>query len=95
MDVCQAVQALLGERTGDVLIALSTSERSPDILEALRTAKEIGMKSIAFLGSDGGAALPLSDSALIVGHHDTARIHEGHQFLLHCLMDLIEAGLED
>jgi D-sedoheptulose 7-phosphate isomerase len=82
-------------RPGDVLIALTTSGRSPDILEALRSAKEIGMNSIAFLGGDGGAALSLSDSALVVGHHDTARIQEGHQFLLHCLMDLIEAGLEN
>lgn len=82
-------------RPGDVLIAISTSGRSPDILEALRTAKEIGMKSIAFLGGDGGPALPLSDSALVVGHNDTARIQEGHQFLMHCLMDLIEAGVKD
>ncbi len=81
-------------RPGDVLIALTTSGRSPNILEALRAAKEIGMKSIAFLGGDGGAALPLSDSALVVSHRDTARIQEGHQFLLHCLMDVIEAGLK-
>ncbi len=82
-------------RPGDVLIALTTSGRSPDILEALRAAKEIGMNSIAFLGGDGGAALALSDSALVVGRHDTARIQEGHQFLLHCLMDWIEAGLRE
>ncbi len=87
------VQAL--GRPGDVLIVLSTSGRSPDILEALRTARAIGVMSIAFLGDDGGAALPLSDHALVVGHRDTARIQEGHQFLLHCLMDLIEAGLKD
>jgi phosphoheptose isomerase len=53
------------------------------------------MKAIAFLGGDGGAALSLSDSALVVGNLDTARIQEGHQFLLHCLMDLIEAGLKE
>jgi D-sedoheptulose 7-phosphate isomerase len=82
-------------RPGDVLIAISTSGKSPDVLEALRAAREIGMKSIAFLGGDGGPALPLSDSALVVGHPDAARIQEGHQFLMHCLMDLIEAGLKD
>jgi D-sedoheptulose 7-phosphate isomerase len=81
-------------RPGDVLIALTTSGRSPNILEALRAAKEVGMTSIAFLGGDGGAALPLSDSALVVRHRDTARIQEGHQFLLHCLMDVIEAGMK-
>lgn len=82
-------------RPGDVLIAFTTSGRSPDILEALRAAREIGMKSIAFLGGDGGPALSLSDSALVVGHRDTARIQEGHQFLMHCFMDLIEMGLKD
>ena len=82
-------------RPGDVLIALTTSGRSPDVLEALRAAREMGMETIAFLGGDGGAALPLSDSALVVGHADTARIQEGHQFLMHCLMELIEAGVKD
>lgn len=82
-------------RPGDVLIEFTTSGQSPDMLEALRAAREIGMKSIAFLGGDGGPALPLCDNALIVSHHDTARIQEGHQFLIHCLMDLIEAGLKE
>ncbi len=82
-------------RPGDVLIALTTSGRSPDVLEALRTAREMGMETIAFLGGDGGPALPLSDYALVVGHSDTARIQEGHQFLMHCFMDLIEAGTKD
>lgn len=80
-------------RPGDVLIAFTTSGRSSDIIEALKTAREMGIPSVSFLGRDGGPALPLSDCALVVKHHETARIQEGHQFLMHCLMDLIEAGL--
>jgi D-sedoheptulose 7-phosphate isomerase len=77
-------------RRGDVLIAFSTSGRSANILEALKAAKEMGIASIAFLGKDGGAALALADEALLVRHTDTARIQEGHQFLMHSLMDLLE-----
>ena len=52
------------------------------------------MESISFLGREGEAALELSGYALVVGHHDTARIQEGHRFPMHCLMDRIEAGLK-
>jgi D-sedoheptulose 7-phosphate isomerase len=81
-------------RPGDVLVAFSTSGKSPDIVEALKAAREMDIQSVSFLGRDGGPALPLSDCALVVKHRDTARIQEGHQFLMHCLMDLIEAGLK-
>lgn len=77
-------------RRGDVLIAFTTSGRSPNIVEALKAAREMGIDSITFLGKDGGAALALADEALLVGHTDTARIQEGHQFLMHSLMDLLE-----
>jgi D-sedoheptulose 7-phosphate isomerase len=80
-------------RPGDLLIAFTTSGRSANILNALKSAREIGIESISFLGRDGGAALKDTDCALIVNHRDTARIQEGHLFLVHCLMDLIEAGL--
>jgi D-sedoheptulose 7-phosphate isomerase len=86
------VQAL--GRPGDVLVSFTTSGRSSDVLEALRAAKEVGVGSVSFLGRDGGPALVLSDCALVVKHNDTARIQEGHQFLMHCLMDLIEAGIQ-
>lgn len=80
-------------RPGDVLIVFSTSGRSPNVLEAMKSARGIGMTSVAFLGRDGGEALPLADYALVVEHQDTARIQEGHEFLLHCFMDLIELGI--
>jgi len=85
------VQAL--GRPGDVLIAFTTSGRSPDVLAALRAAREAFVGTVSFLGRDGGPALALSDCALVVHHEDTARIQEGHQFLMHCLMDIIEEGI--
>jgi len=51
------------------------------------------IRSIAFLGGDGSAAMRLCDHPLVVSHAATARIQEAHQFLLHCLMDRIENGL--
>jgi D-sedoheptulose 7-phosphate isomerase len=87
------VQAL--GKPGDVLVSFTTSGRSPDVLAALGAAKEVGVGSVSFLGRDGGPALALTDCALVVKHNDTARIQEGHQFLMHCMMDLIEAGLKN
>jgi D-sedoheptulose 7-phosphate isomerase len=79
--------------TGDVLVAFSTSGNSANVLAALVAAREIGVRSIAFLGRDGGRAKELADCCLIVRHSDTARVQEGHQFLMHCLMDQVEAAL--
>lgn len=79
---------------GDVLIAFTTSGNSPNVLRALETARELGMRSIAFLGRDGGKAADIATCSLIVRHPDTARAQEGHQFLMHSLMDGIEAKLE-
>ena len=81
-------------RLGDLLIAFTTSGQSANILSALKAAREMGIESISFLGRDGGAALQVSDCSLVVNHHNTARIQEGHMFLMHCLMDLIEVGLK-
>jgi D-sedoheptulose 7-phosphate isomerase len=79
--------------TGDVLLAFSTSGTSPNVLAALAAAQEVGVRSIAFLGRGGGRAKELADCSLIVSHSDTARVQEGHQFLLHCLMDQIESAM--
>ena len=80
-------------RAGDVLVALSTSGNSPNILKAIETAKGMGIRSVAILGCAGGKAAEMADCSLIVRHEDTARAQEGHQFLIHALMDEIETGL--
>lgn len=79
---------------GDLLIVFTTSGNSPNILRALAAAKAMQIQTIAFLGRDGGAAHSLADCSLLVAHSDTARIQEGHNFLMHCLMDGIEAQSE-
>jgi len=75
---------------GDVLVVFSTSGNSSNIVTALEAAREVSVKSIAFLGRDGGKAAALTDCPLIVRHANTARIQEAHQFLMHALMDEIE-----
>lgn len=80
-------------RTGDTLIVFTTSGNSPNVLAALRTANASGMRTVAFLGNQGGAAKEIAECSLIVRHSDTARAQEGHQFLMHCLMDRVEAIL--
>jgi D-sedoheptulose 7-phosphate isomerase len=81
-------------RAGDLLIVFTTSGNSPNILRAIGAAQAMQMRTIAFLGREGGAALSLVDCPLLVAHPDTARIQEGHNFLMHCLMDRIEAATE-
>jgi D-sedoheptulose 7-phosphate isomerase len=80
-------------RPEDLLVVFSTSGRSPNVIAALKVAGAKGIASIAFLGNDGGLALPLATEALVVRHSDTARIQEGHQVLVHCLMDVLEVAV--
>lgn len=85
------VQAL--GAAGDVLIAFTTSGNSRNVVTAMAAARDRGLKTIAFLGADGGKARQYADCAILVQHRDTARVQEGHQFLMHALMDSIEAGM--
>jgi D-sedoheptulose 7-phosphate isomerase len=80
-------------KPGDVLVAFSTSGQSGNVLKALKTARELQLTSVIFLGRDSGSAALLADCALVVPHLATARIQEGHQFLMHSMMDLIEAAI--
>lgn len=80
-------------RKGDVLVVFTTSGNSPNILEALRAARTRGMKTIALLGRDGGAAVELAEVPLIVPCHTTSHIQEAHQVLLHYLCSTVEKQL--
>jgi D-sedoheptulose 7-phosphate isomerase len=87
----------LGKR-GDVLLALSTSGRSPNILAALRKARELGLVTIGFTGSKGdgngddkGHVLgPLCDHLLVAPSDDTAVIQQIHLTVAHAICDEIE-----
>lgn len=79
---------------GDVVVAISTSGKSKNIIRALEEARRRKVKSIAFLGRDGGTAKGLADLDLIVPQHNTARIQEAHKFLFHVLCEMVEGNLE-
>jgi phosphoheptose isomerase len=80
-------------RPGDVLAAFTTSGKSENVLRALKAAKAINVKTIAFLGRDGGSCAGLADVELLVSGTSTARIQEGHKFLLHTICQLVEEQL--
>jgi len=76
---------------GDVLLGISTSGNSPNIIKAAQTAKERGMKVIILSGKDGGKLAPLADIELRVPHFGYAdRIQEVHIKIIHILILLIE-----
>ncbi|WP_241502257.1 D-sedoheptulose 7-phosphate isomerase [Hymenobacter glacialis] len=83
------VQAL--GRPGDVLLAISTSGNSPNILRAAEAAKEAGMRVVSLTGKDGGQLAGLSDVEIRVPHFGYAdRIQEVHIKVIHILILLIE-----
>jgi len=79
---------------GDVLICLTTSGTSRNVIRALEEAKARKLRTIAFLGRDGGSSTGIADIDLLVKSDSTARIQEAHQVLLHVLCEIIEARLE-
>jgi D-sedoheptulose 7-phosphate isomerase len=83
-------------RRGDVLLAISTSGNSPNVVAAVRAAQSLGIGVIALTGRGGGAlgaALAPADVHICVPHAKTARIQEVHLLALHCLCDGIDFQL--
>ncbi len=78
---------------GDVLIVLTTSGKSRNVQRALEEAKSRKLKTVAFLGRDGGSTIGLADVDLLVGSDSTARIQEAHKLLLHVLCETAESRL--
>jgi len=81
-------------RPGDILIALTTSGKSRNVLSAVEEARRIGMKTIVFLGKGGGFTKGSADLEIMVPGTVTARIQEAQKFLLHVLCELVEPGLK-
>lgn len=81
-------------KPGDVLVALTSSGMSRNVLSAIEEARRIGLKTIVFLGKGGGFTKGAADIELLVQGTVTARIQEAHKFLLHALCELVEPGLE-
>jgi D-sedoheptulose 7-phosphate isomerase len=80
-------------RPGDVLLGITTSGKSPNVVRAFRTARSRGLHTIGLLGCDGGPALHECDVALVVPSTETGRIQESHITAGHALMELVEEGL--
>jgi phosphoheptose isomerase len=78
---------------GDVLICLTTSGKSKNVQRALEEAKSRKLKTVAFLGRDGGSTIGLADVDLLVASDSTARIQEAHKLLLHVLCETVESRL--
>ena len=83
-------------KKGDVLVVLSTSGKSENILRALRKGKELGVTTIAMLGKGGGEAVSLADYSIVINSSETARIQEIHLLIGHtfCEFAEMEMGFE-
>jgi D-sedoheptulose 7-phosphate isomerase len=80
-------------RPGDVAVGISTSGRSPNIVDGLRTARARGLTTIAVAGASAADMAPHADLVLAVSGPSTARIQEGHLTVLHVICDLVESAL--
>lgn len=77
-------------RPGDLFIALSTSGGSPNILNALRTARELGCKTLGLSGRSGGAMNEFCDLNIVIPEENTARIQEMHILIGHILCKAVD-----
>jgi len=82
----------LGQK-GDVLIAISTSGNSKNVLEAVRQAKTMGIVTVGVTGGGGGQLAILSDIVIIAASSKTARIQESHLVIFHTICELVENSL--
>ena len=78
---------------GDVLVGITTSGNSKNVLKAFEVAKNKGVSTIGLLGKGGGLAKGLVDESIIIPSNSTARVQEMHILIGHILCDLIEDGL--
>lgn len=77
-------------RRGDVLIALSTSGNSPNVIKALESARDIGLTTIALVGRPNCAMARLATHVVCVEGDSTARIQEGHMIVGHTMFEFVE-----
>jgi D-sedoheptulose 7-phosphate isomerase len=80
-------------RPGDLVVAISTSGNSPNVLRAVETARRLGCRTVGFTGGSGGALAKVVDDAFVVPSQETPRIQETHITLGHALCALVEEML--
>ena len=77
-------------RKGDILVGISTSGNSPNVVKAIQKAKEIGMTTVGFTGKNGGEMRDICDIMICAPSDDTPRIQEAHILVGHIICQLIE-----
>jgi D-sedoheptulose 7-phosphate isomerase len=80
-------------RPGDMALAVSTSGKSPNLVQALEAARELGLLTIAFTGKDGGRLPDLAEYCFVVPSFSIHRIQETHVTLYHIVWDLVHVAL--
>lgn len=82
----------LGQK-GDVVVALTTSGKSRNVLLALEKARQLGLESICLLGRDGGFTNGVATLDIIAPGPNTARIQEAHKLIFHVICEIVDAQL--
>jgi D-sedoheptulose 7-phosphate isomerase len=80
-------------RPGDMALTVSTSGKSPNLVQALETARELGLLTIAFTGKDGGRLPDLAEYCFVVPSFSIHRIQEAHVTLYHIVWDLVHVAM--
>ena len=80
-------------KKNDILIGLSTSGNSPNIIKACETANSLGMRTIAFTGESGGKLKEIANYLINVPSKDTPRIQESHIMIGHIICEIVEKTL--
>lgn len=81
-------------RAGDLAVGITTSGHSPNVVQALDTAKALGLRTLALTGNDGGAAGQLAEVHVNVPETVTARVQEAHVTVLHLLSAIVDREVE-
>lgn len=80
-------------RKGDLLIGISTSGESPNVIEAVKAARELGISTVAFTGRDGGQLARTAEVSFKVPSDETPRIQESHITAAHAICEIVEKEL--
>ncbi len=80
-------------RPEDLLLGISTSGNSKNVINAVKTAKQLGIPTIALLGKDGGELKDLADIPIVIPSHSTERVQEIHIKIIHIMIEGIERAL--
>jgi D-sedoheptulose 7-phosphate isomerase len=78
-------------RPEDLVIGITTSGNSPNVVRAIEAAKQIGATTVGFTGGSGGKLATLCDLCLVIPSSVTARIQEAHIFVGHCVCEILES----